>query len=470
MQPKQPSNFLQIKVSLNFIQPIIWRKILVSDKITLLDLHDVIQAVFDWQDYHLHEFEINHIVYGDPANGEFDFPVLNEEVMTLKKLNLTQCSRFTYVYDFGDHWKHTLIVEKVLPIERGIKLPRCVDGKRARPPEDVGGISGYAEFLKILCDPQNEEYESYLEWVGGAFDPKVFDLKGANERLQQLIQKNQEWNFRQEFRMEEKAGWVEPHLALTHWLELLDAEDETLANGLPLRRDVVSLLRYLKDLKIIGTQSTGNLPQKVVQELAAQLVDPPQLELKCGEMTIEFKNEGDVWPIYFVHLLAFWADLIDGGRGQCWKLSPDGEQYLTSPVVEQFYILFTGWWFRGDWLNAPMDIQVIDELPMGFSKIVQSSLLEISSSQSVEFTTFANRIIELVGWKLPQRNADFIRSELLSAIESMVILPLEAFCVLSTKRVKPKSRFADPELKSIQLTEMGQKLLRSLRTESTKES
>lgn len=471
MQSKQPSNLLQIRVSLNYIQPPIWRKILVSDKITLLELHDVIQAVFDWQDYHLHEFEINQINYGDPANDEFgDHSILDEAESTLRTLNLTKGTRFTYVYDFGDHWKHSIVVERVLTAERGIKLPQCTDGKRARPPEDVGGIGGYTEFLNILRDAQNEEYESTLVWAGGAFDPEIFDLKSANERLQQLVQKKREWNSRQEFPREANAGWVEPHLALSHWLTLLTSEDENLAQALPLRRDVVSLLTYLKEHKITGTQSTGNLPRKVVQEVAVKFVNPPVLKFKYGETTIEFKNEGDVWSIYFIHLLAYWADLIDGGRGQRWKLTPKGEKFLTSPVVEQFYTLFTGWWFRGDWLVTPMYIQVLDELPIGFSKNVLSLLMETPSSQSVKFTDFANRIIELVGWRWSPQDSDSILLDLHSTIESIVILPLEAFCVLSTERSKPKRRYANPELKSIRLADIGRKLLSTLRKVSTKGS
>ncbi|KAF0107101.1 MAG: plasmid pRiA4b ORF-3 family protein [Chloroflexi bacterium] len=191
MQSKQPSNLLQIRVSLNYIQPPIWRKILVSDKITLLELHDVIQAVFDWQDYHLHEFEINQINYGDPANDEFgDHSILDEAESTLRTLNLTKGTRFTYVYDFGDHWKHSIVVERVLTAERGIKLPQCTDGKRARPPEDVGGLCGQVEHLTLkfltLSLPMNVSNNSSRKNVSGTVD-KSFQEKQTQDGWNRIL-------------------------------------------------------------------------------------------------------------------------------------------------------------------------------------------------------------------------------------------------------------------------------------------
>ena len=82
-----------------------------------------------------------------------------------------------YVYDFGDDWKHKIILEKILPRENNITYPLCMKGKRACPPEDCGGPYGYEDFLKIIGDPENEEYEEMLEWVGGKFDPEYFNPK-----------------------------------------------------------------------------------------------------------------------------------------------------------------------------------------------------------------------------------------------------------------------------------------------------
>lgn len=93
---------------------------------------------------------------------------------------------FAYEYDFGDSWQHRIEVEKVLPPEPGVRYPRCLAGKRACPPEDVGGIFGYEEFLQAIRSPKHPEHEAMLEWAGGAFDPEAFDLQGVNEQLAHL--------------------------------------------------------------------------------------------------------------------------------------------------------------------------------------------------------------------------------------------------------------------------------------------
>jgi len=184
MRTSQAAQVYQIKVTLNSIRPPIWRRILVPDTMTLLDLHDVIQVVFGWYDSHLHEFTIYNVSYGDPANDEFgEFDIKDEAKFKLRKFNLAEGARFTYLYDFGDSWEHTLVIEKILPFESEIALPQCIKGKRARPPEDVGGPWGYAGFLEAMNDPENEEHDSYMEWFDGEFDPEAFDLAAINRHL-----------------------------------------------------------------------------------------------------------------------------------------------------------------------------------------------------------------------------------------------------------------------------------------------
>jgi hypothetical protein len=94
--------------------------------------------------------------------------------------------RFEYEYDFGDGWHHSLVIEEISPPEPGVEYPVCLAGVRACPPEDCGGPWGYPEFLEILADPAHEEYESMLEWVGGAFDPERFDLARVNGLLRMI--------------------------------------------------------------------------------------------------------------------------------------------------------------------------------------------------------------------------------------------------------------------------------------------
>ena len=82
-----------------------------------------------------------------------------------------------YTYDFGDNWEHTVELEEILPRDKDVEYPRCIAGERACPPEDCGGIWGYEDLLQIISDPEHEEYEAMLEWIGGEFDPEHFDAK-----------------------------------------------------------------------------------------------------------------------------------------------------------------------------------------------------------------------------------------------------------------------------------------------------
>lgn len=174
----------QFKITLKDIEPPIWRRIHVPETYTFWDLHVAIQDVMGWLDYHLHEFEMIHPATGMTVNigiPDEDFD-LDTEILPGWKQKIAdyfsiENSKAEYIYDFGDNWIHEIKLEKILPQERGIKYPLCIDGKRACPPEDCGGTWGYENFLKIIMDPRHERYEELLEWVGGEFDPEHFDVR-----------------------------------------------------------------------------------------------------------------------------------------------------------------------------------------------------------------------------------------------------------------------------------------------------
>ncbi len=182
-----PKTVYQIKATLKDSKPPIWRRILVPEDTSLYDLHEILQRVMDWGNYHLHQFTIAGQLYGDPENDEYgDFDTKNEKRYRLNQLGLRENSRFTYEYDFGDSWEHILLVEKILPADKGTRYPVCIAGKRACPPEDVGGIWGYEEFLEAISDPAHPEHDEMLEWVGGDFDPEECDLDEINQSLQRF--------------------------------------------------------------------------------------------------------------------------------------------------------------------------------------------------------------------------------------------------------------------------------------------
>jgi hypothetical protein len=177
----------QIKVTLEESKPPIWRRLLVRSDITLGDLHAIIQAAMGWWDYHLHQFIVGETYYGVPDPDYDDYLEMHdEEEVTLAQVAPREGVKFRYEYDFGDGWLHQVLVEKVLPPEPGQSYPVCVKGRRACPPEDVGGMWGYQDFLEAIQDPNHEEHEEYLEWVGGEFDPEAFDLDGVNVALSDL--------------------------------------------------------------------------------------------------------------------------------------------------------------------------------------------------------------------------------------------------------------------------------------------
>jgi hypothetical protein len=182
-------------VSLDGIQPPIWRRFWVEDMITLGRLHEVLQIVMGWENYHLHQFITGtsfeeQIFYTPPWDDGFDdeeFIAKQRDETRVKARTILPLvgDSITYEYDLGDCWEHTLLLEKVVlvnPMEQW--LPWCIDGRRSCPPEDVGGTDGYERFLEAVAEPAHEDHAAMLEW-GGDFDPGRFDRKAVNTALWQ---------------------------------------------------------------------------------------------------------------------------------------------------------------------------------------------------------------------------------------------------------------------------------------------
>ncbi len=188
--PERTGTTYQLKLTLKGSDPPIWRRIQVPD-LTLGELHDVLQVVMGWEDSHLHQFIIRGAYYGpqDPDDMDWDMETETEDeedILISKIAKMGRKVRFTYEYDFGDSWQHEITLEKTLESEPKVKYPRCLEGARACPPEDVGGVSGYADFLEAIADPKHPEHREMKEWIGGKFDPEKFDLKAVNRELRTL--------------------------------------------------------------------------------------------------------------------------------------------------------------------------------------------------------------------------------------------------------------------------------------------
>lgn len=177
----------QLKITLRGAKPPIWRRVQVPSEMTLDKLHQTIQLAMGWYDCHLHEFEIQGQAYGQPMPDFDDFNIQSEQNVRLNQVvPPREKFKFYYLYDMGDSWEHEILLEKVLPPDPEVRYPTCIKGKRACPPEDCGGIWGYADFLQAIQDPKHPEHQSMLEWIGGEFDPEEFDLAETNRQLKHI--------------------------------------------------------------------------------------------------------------------------------------------------------------------------------------------------------------------------------------------------------------------------------------------
>ena len=181
----------QLKIELIGTEPSIWRRLLVRGDMNLGLLHAVIQAAMGWTNSHLHQFTIGNVRYSDPRMDQDmepdQTPDRDEGKTALIEAVPQEKAELVYEYDFGDSWEHLITVEKIHAPDAAPKgFAKCLDGSRACPPDDCGGVDGYANLLEIIKDPKHEEYESMMEWLGGRFDPEAFDIKKVNKYLAML--------------------------------------------------------------------------------------------------------------------------------------------------------------------------------------------------------------------------------------------------------------------------------------------
>jgi hypothetical protein len=131
----------------------------------------------------MHSFEIGDCAFSTAGADLEELQMLNEKKYTLEAALGDSIRDFVYEYDFGDSWRHRIQVTFVAKPKIDWVYPLCVAGARAAPPDDVGGVSGYEEFLSAISDPKHEEHDNMLVWIGGAFDPEGFDLNVINRAL-----------------------------------------------------------------------------------------------------------------------------------------------------------------------------------------------------------------------------------------------------------------------------------------------
>ena len=178
-----------LEITLVGVKPRVWRRVRVPGDANLGWLHAVIQVAMGWTNSHLHQFTVGKGIYSEPSFDldDFDGPkLLDENKTTLMEVAPRNKAAFRYEYDFGDSWMHRIRVERILEPDPAGPFAKCLDGARACPPEDCGGIGGYADLLEIIKDPSHDQHETLMEWLCGEFDPEAFDIEKVNTYLRKL--------------------------------------------------------------------------------------------------------------------------------------------------------------------------------------------------------------------------------------------------------------------------------------------
>ncbi|HQT37848.1 MAG TPA: plasmid pRiA4b ORF-3 family protein [Acidocella sp.] len=194
LNPFDPDAFIiRLDAYIIGIEPRITRSLEVPLGLNFAQLHEVLQAAFGWTDSHLHHFNAGGLTIGAPEFDEdalLDVRTFEASEIRLQDLTFPREEDSTlsilYEYDFGDDWQHDLILRRI-PRENGAKYPRCIAGARSGPPEDVGGASGYADFLEAWGDPDHEEHKTMRQWAGRKFHPEHFDLEATNKAIARAI-------------------------------------------------------------------------------------------------------------------------------------------------------------------------------------------------------------------------------------------------------------------------------------------
>jgi hypothetical protein len=445
----------QLKITLQDILPPIWRRVLVSDKSTLLDLHDLIQYCFDWMDYHLHMFEVDAMKFVRVEDWEEDGDLYQDDSMAhlgdLIPKYIPEGRQFNYLYDFGDGWEIKILVEKILDDQEGGQLSRVLAGKRAAPPEDVGSVGGYAYFLEAIQDPQHPEHWSYLTWIDGYFNPEDFNIDEANQALAQTL--------RRRTLIRESTWPVGPlygnfrGMTKNKWTESLPKELKVAAADLPLRRDMVTLLTYLAKNKVKGTKARGNFPRKHIRAITADFVDPPPLDTVIGDSVWKLQSEDEVQELMRYHLLACIAGLVFGGENLPWELLPQGEVFLSLPAEGQVWYLAHVWfrefnWFyeyedEGDFETSILKIQIITlftSYPVGKDIPIAQVSRDFAAMQGISYTK-----AEL--------------NPLKYFLQRTVIQPLGTFGIIESRESNPEDFFFS-EITAIRVNELGHQILK----------
>lgn len=451
----------QLHISLDDIKPLIWRRILAPGNISLLDLHFLIQTAMGWTNSHLHAFLIAGREYGLPTEeifpGQEEFRDSSEH--QLNQFNLSPGDRIPYIYDFGDNWRHTILVEDIRTAGQE-PVPACLDGARACPPEDVGSTGGYADFLEAIANPGHPEHGRFLAWIGGTFDPEAFHLTETDRALRSM-----ETSEMMRVHLRYEPGEPGPHLvrydSVTRWEQGLSPSEQKLLEALPLRRDIVSALTWLQQNPTRSTAKLGNFPLKAIRGIAALMVVPPPLEEKIGDRVYTLRREYEIRPIQFIHTLLETGGLITGAPGKKLILTERGERFLEADSPLQVWFLLETWWYHTNWMYR-YDIEYLGIRMDGhliYTMLYQ--LLDLPVEEPIPFTELANHLVENMHRFLRDETADR-RYTLRHFIDVAVVRVLARFEIMHLELPPDPDGALFLKPVSCTITHRGRKLLQTL--------
>jgi len=232
------------------------------------------------------------------------------------------------------------------------------------------------------------------------------------------------------------------------------------AKALPLRQDMITLLTFARDNKVVGTQSTGNMPLKAVREVTARFVKPPQLDHTIGDRTYKLRSEAHVWPLYFLHILAEVGGLLAIAPARRWRLTAEGERFLNLDPLLQVSFLLTVWWYHVNWLVAYSFEGMGEALPSSFNLVTLARLRSLSTGSNISFEEFADGLIEKTGLTWTAKDSSFATRALHGSIARMVIDVLADFDAVKREyRAEPLGKRTTLRLDAFEITPFGKALL-----------
>lgn len=236
---------------------------------------------------------------------------------------------------------------------------------------------------------------------------------------------------------------------------------ERVAELLQIRQDMVTLLVYLRDNRITGTQSLGNLPLKAIREVTAKFINPPVLDTDIGGRIYKLRSEDEIWSLVLLHAIAEVGELLLGGRSRRLRLTPKGDEFLAVTSLAQVRYMFVTWWTRVNWLIAYSIAGMDDGLPKYFGYDTLTNLLSLKVDSWVNFESFADELIKETGLRWTSEDTTHFQRLLHGAVKKMVINILIDFGAANAEyRENPILGAPYKDLVSFKITDFGRGLLK----------